>query len=64
MKYNPKKIKQRRKAVNISQDLLAKAIGTSRPHIAHLERGSHQPNLRTLIKIARVLNVPISFFFD
>ncbi|MEK7476480.1 MAG: helix-turn-helix transcriptional regulator [Candidatus Coatesbacteria bacterium] len=39
------------------------AIGLSASFIAHLERGSRQPSLDTIVSLARVLRVSISSLF-
>ena len=40
----------------LSQEKLAKLIKSSQPNIARIENGSHLPSLKTLEKIARVLD--------
>lgn len=48
--------------LNIAQ--LAKETGMTSSHISQIERDLASPSVATLRKIASVLNVPISTFFD
>ena len=60
-----RRIKEARKANNITQETLADACSVSTSHIGHIERGSRTPSLDTLFKIAAVLHVSIdSLLFD
>ena len=45
----------RRTALGISQDALAKRMGTSQSVLARLERGTSEPKLLTLDRYARAL---------
>jgi predicted transcriptional regulator len=49
-----------RTALGITQDELARRMGTSQPVIARLEAGGGPPSLRTLERIADVLNAELS----
>ncbi len=54
----------RRKLLGMSQDQLAKAIGVTFQQVQKYERGANRVVASRLFEIARVLNVPVSFFFD
>lgn len=49
------RIKSRRKALGLSQDVLAKACGVGQSTVANWERGGHIPRQATLHKIASAL---------
>jgi transcriptional regulator with XRE-family HTH domain len=49
------RIKTRRKALGLSQDVLAKACGVGQSTVANWERGGHIPRQATLHKIATAL---------
>jgi len=51
----PHRIKQRRKELGLSQDVLAKACGVGQSTVANWERGGHIPRQATLNKIAAAL---------
>ena len=53
------KIKKTREQLNISQESLAKSIGTSRTFISYIENGSKTPSLSAIINIAIALNSSI-----
>lgn len=53
----------RRKASQKSQDDIAKAMGTSQPSIARLERGEIDPRLSTLDGYADALNIDLATLF-
>jgi transcriptional regulator with XRE-family HTH domain len=47
----------------LTQERLAERLGLSSNFIAHLERGSRQPSLDTIVILARELKVPIASLF-
>jgi len=51
----PHRIKQRRKELGLSQEILAKACGVGQSTVANWERGGHIPRQATLHKIATAL---------
>lgn len=53
-------IKALRLRSGLSQASLAKAVGTSQPHIARLEGGMAEPTLETCRKLSRVLQVDLN----
>ena len=59
------RIKEARKAKNVTQEALASACSVSTSHLGHIERGSRTPSLDTLFKIAVTLDVSMdSLLFD
>jgi len=58
------RIKQRRKALALSQDALGQALGVTFQQIQKYERGANRVGAGALYKMADVLQVPISYFFD
>jgi transcriptional regulator with XRE-family HTH domain len=43
---------------------LARVAGTSQGQVSRLERGTHLPNLITMARLARALEVPLSSLVD
>ena len=58
------RIKQRRKALGMSQIALGEALGVTFQQIQKYERGANRIGAGALYKIADALGVPISYFFD
>lgn len=58
------RIKELRKARELSQKELAELIGIEPQHMNRLEVGKSYPSLDRLERIAKVLNVPLRDFFD
>ncbi len=61
--FEPYKIAERRKEVGMSQEELAKLVGTSRTHIGRIETSVASPTAELLAKIANVLNIDPGYFF-
>jgi transcriptional regulator with XRE-family HTH domain len=59
-----KRLRLRRTLMGYSQEQLAAAVGVTFQQIQKYERGSNRVSASRLYDIARVLNVPISFFFE
>lgn len=57
-----KRIRDARKAKNITQDQLATAIGCASNHLSAIENGANRPSLELVIKIATVLDSSIDYF--
>jgi len=53
-------LRQRRKALGLSQQELAKTSGFSRSYIADVERGARSITLKTAWKIANCMNIKLS----
>jgi transcriptional regulator with XRE-family HTH domain len=58
------RIKQRRKALGMSQTDLGEALGVTFQQIQKYERGNNRVGAGALYKMADALKVPISYFFD
>lgn len=58
------KIKRLRQFLNMSQDELAQKIGYSKSFISKIENGNISVAIATLSKIAKVLGVELSWFFE
>ncbi|WP_341661050.1 helix-turn-helix transcriptional regulator [Vibrio sp.] len=63
----PKRLKEARKKVKVSQKTLGVRIGldegVASPRMNQYERGVHTPDVRTLKLMAKELGVPLSYFF-
>ncbi|MER8625049.1 helix-turn-helix domain-containing protein [Mesorhizobium sp. M0761] len=53
-----------RRGANFSQEVLADRVGRTPESISNIERGKQLPNIETLAELARVLNVPLTDFFE
>lgn len=53
-------IKIYRKKLNLTQAVLAQAIGVARQTIAAWEKGDREPSLSQLSSISRFMNVPLT----
>ena len=52
-----------RRAKRWSQEQLAERAAIQRSYIADLERGGRNPSVRTLLRVANALGVPMTAFF-
>ena len=59
-----KRIKKWRVKRNVSQEELAHRAGLYRTYVGHLENARYSPSAYVLYKIAKVLKVEISKFFE
>ena len=69
MKINPKKqigvrLKELRKGKGLSQEELAEKVQTSANYLSHIERGTKNPTLDMLIKIADSMGVELPELFN
>lgn len=55
-----KALRERRLALELSQELLAERCGFDRTYISMLERGTRNPSLLNLVKLAKGLEAPVS----
>ena len=55
-----KRIRARRRAMDMTQAQLAEAVGVCTSFIGHIENGSRVMSLETFIGICRVLGVPLN----
>jgi transcriptional regulator with XRE-family HTH domain len=51
-------------AKKLSQEALAERASMQRSYLAELETGKRNPSVRTLLKIANALSVPIRALFE
>src|SRR6185312_2919497 len=58
------RVRLRRLTVRMSQEALGEAIGVTFQQIQKYERGTNRIGASRLHNIARVLTVPVSFFFE
>ncbi|MBQ8148912.1 MAG: helix-turn-helix domain-containing protein [Clostridia bacterium] len=56
-----RRIRIQRRQLNLTQGELAKLIGVSSSFIGHLERGTRQASLETLVALANVLDVSVDY---
>jgi len=59
MEWIGNRIKDKRRAIDMTQDQLAKETGLPQSHISRLEAGKHSPSFRTLERIASALKIPV-----
>ena len=59
-----KKIKLARVELDLNQTQLAKKIDAKQKSISRYETGASLPSIATLVKIAKVLKKPASYFLD
>ncbi len=58
------RIRLRRTLLGMSQERLGEALGLTFQQVQKYERGTNRVGASRLFDLARVLDVPISFFFD
>ncbi len=58
------RVRLRRTLLNMSQEKLGNALGLTFQQVQKYERGMNRIGASRLWDLAKVLNVPISFFFD
>ena len=58
------RMRQRRTLLGMSQTTLGKAVGLTFQQIQKYERGSNRMGSSRLFEFAKVLDVPVSYFFD
>lgn len=59
-----KRIKLRRQMIHVSQDVLARETGVTFQQIQKYESGHNRVSASRLYQVAKVLKVPVSYFFD
>ncbi len=57
-------INQRRLALGISQNRLARCLGVSQPQLLKYEKGTSCISAGKLFALSKILDVPMSFFFE
>ena len=58
------RVKLRRTLLGMSQEMVAEAIGITFQQVQKYERGANRIGCSRLYDLARVLDVPVSYFFD
>lgn len=58
------RVRMRRLLVGLSQDKLGEALGVTFQQVQKYERGANRIGASRLFEIARVLTVPVGFFFE
>lgn len=63
-----RRLRQARKSAGISQRTLGELAGidssSASARINQYETGKHNPNFTVLVQLGRVLNFPVSFFYE
>ena len=62
--YVGSRVRMRRKMLGLSQEKLGEAIGLTFQQVQKYERGANRIGASRLHELSRVLDVPVSFFFD
>lgn len=62
--YVGSRVRLRRTLLGMSQEKLAGAIGLTFQQVQKYERGANRIGASRLFQLSRVLDVPVSFFFD
>ena len=62
--YVGSRVQQRRLLLGMSQEMLGKALGITFQQIQKYEHGSNRIGASRLFTLSKVLNVPVSFFFE
>ena len=63
-KHVGQRIRQRRILLGMSQEALAKALELTFQQVQKYERGTNRVGAGRLFQLARVLQVPVAYFFD
>ena len=58
------RLRLRRQMLGLSQEKLGEAIGLTSQQVQKYERGANRIGASRLYELSRVLDVPVSFFFD
>ncbi|MDG1438385.1 MAG: helix-turn-helix domain-containing protein [Emcibacteraceae bacterium] len=58
------RVRLRRTLLGISQEKLGKALGLTFQQVQKYERGANRIGSSRLFQLSRILDVPVSFFFD
>ncbi len=59
-----RRIRYRRRMIDMTQEQLAALLGTRQVHVADWERGAYRPRPARLEAIARVLETPLDYFLE
>src|SRR5689334_10445665 len=58
------RVRLRRQMLGLSQEKLGEAIGLTFQQVQKYERGANRIGASRLYELSRILDVPVSFFFD
>lgn len=58
------RLKQRRTLMGLSQEKLAESVGITFQQVQKYENGANRVSAGRLYEFSKILNVPVSFFFD
>lgn len=58
------RLRMRRKMLRLTQQKLATAVGVTFQQVQKYERGANRIGASRLLELARILEVPVAFFFD
>ena len=58
------RIRQRRSLIGVSQEKLAESVGITFQQIQKYERGSNRVSASRLFQFSKILDVPVSYFFE
>ena len=58
------RIRARRKAVGVSQEQLARSLGIAFQQVQKYEHGANRVSASKLYEVAKILDVPIAYFFE
>ena len=58
------RVRLRRQLLNMSQEKLGEELGVTFQQVQKYERGTNRIGAGRLFEVARVLDVPVSFFYD
>ena len=64
LQFNPEKLRKAREKAGFSRKELEKLTGVDLTTIQAWEKGYRSPSLRTFVRIAKVLGLPVEYFFD
>ena len=59
-----KRIRKRRKALHMTQEVVASRLDVNASHVSNIECGRTSPSLTILVNIANILNCSVDFFLS
>ena len=59
-----KRVRKARKSIGLSQEELAHEAGSNRTYISDVERGTRNPSIEVVERIAQALNVTMGSLLD
>ena len=59
-----KQLKDARKSMNLTQEVLADMVGTQKSNISRMESGKYNPTLDFLVKVANSMGKEINIHLD